>query len=303
MQVSLFDSPKRKEPLYHTSLFNVLEFIKTNNTFKRIALKARLLNSQNTLKYKEFKTLVPAFTMSVCCKHRRKIQNNEIDDRLLSYNSIIQVDIDKINKNKIYEIKNTIAQDKHCLFCFISLSGCGVKAGFKIGPDVTQHTHYFNQVYYYIKDTYNIEIDKSTKDLYRLCFISYDPKLLINNNAIAINYNIKNKNINNDINNIYTTNVYKYTNINNNDKENIKIKKFNLISKMINNSCIGNRHNTRMRASMLLGGFVAGGLCSQNEAIDFLLKIIENNTNNIKLAKKDIFDGFNEGLKHPIYFS
>jgi len=55
-----------------------------------------------------------------------------------------------------------------------------IKAGFSIEPDHKKHTANFEHIENYFKDKYNVNIDSSAKDIFRLCFVSDDPDLYIN---------------------------------------------------------------------------------------------------------------------------
>lgn len=310
--VSFFKHKRSWYPAFNINIFNILEYIKHSNTFKTIATHARYLKENDIQEYKKYKDIIPGFTMSVACKHRKKIPDNQKDNRLKSYSSIIQVDIDHINKEKLNYYKELLCNDKHCIFCFISLSGEGIKAGFKVGNDYTKHNYYFQQVFHYIKDKYNIEIDKIVKNLYRLCYISFDADLYKNYEAQTLEYKdftFETDNFgvfkkNDTAKNAYNSPVYKNNhtgkNFQNLELEKIKQQKFNLIATMLRNAAIGTRHATRLKASTLLGGYVASGLCNQYEAFDFIINEAKKNTTNVELAYNDIVSGYNFGLKHPI---
>ena len=72
--------------------------------------------------------------------------------------------------------------------------------------------------------------------------------------------------------------------------------------RMIEDALDGQKHNELLKASRLLGGYVAGGYLSYDEAYSLLCKAIEAKPNiqNLNDAYKTIKDGLKEGIAHPI---
>lgn len=76
----------------------------------------------------------------------------------------------------------------------------------------------------------------------------------------------------------------------------------NTAVQMIRDAVDGERHGARLRAARLLGGYVAGGIVLESEAIQAL----EYDTwqasyrGNADIARKTIRDGLNYGIAHPI---
>jgi hypothetical protein len=63
---------------------------------------------------------------------------------------------------------------------FTSPSGNGLKWIVSIDANAHTHADYFNAIADYLKRTYNVEVDKSGKDLSRACFLPHDPNCYIN---------------------------------------------------------------------------------------------------------------------------
>ncbi len=63
---------------------------------------------------------------------------------------------------------------------FVSPSGDGLK--WIISIDITEATHqnFFQAIANYIKEVYQLEVDKSGKDISRACFLPHDPEVYIN---------------------------------------------------------------------------------------------------------------------------
>lgn len=91
---------------------------------------------------------------------------------------LLILDFDNVN---IFETKQLLINIKECFSCWISPSGTGIKALFKIKivENGEEYTHIYNE---FVKH-YNLNVDASGKDISRLCYESYDPDLYLNQEA------------------------------------------------------------------------------------------------------------------------
>lgn len=120
--------------------------------------------------YSENKKKLPGVTFSGTFTARRI-------DGLIEHSGFICLDWDKVDaKAKKEELKN----DPFIYAAFTSPSGEGVKALIKIPKD--RHTERFKALNERFPD-----IDLSGKDVSRLCFVSYDPDLYLNENSEVFN--------------------------------------------------------------------------------------------------------------------
>jgi hypothetical protein len=69
---------------------------------------------------------------------------------------------------------------------------------------------------------------------------------------------------------------------------------------MIDSSTPGNRHFHRLKASELLGGYIAGGILTEADAYAALEQAVERNTNDVKRSMKTIASGLSHGQARPI---
>ena len=123
------------------------------------------------------KKSLPAFTPSATFKGGRKMEF------LQQYNGIIVLDIDKLEKEKLQQCKTKIRMDDFVFASFVSPSGNGIKIFVKVSSVAEQHKETFLALQRYFEELLAVEIDKSGKDITRLCFFSYDPELYLNINA------------------------------------------------------------------------------------------------------------------------
>jgi hypothetical protein len=102
------------------------------------------------------------------------------DKALIQHSNILCVDFDHISE--VEKLRFQLLHDDYfdTLLLFRSPSGDGLK--WIVPIDVTQATHanYFLSVSNYLKATYNVDTDKSGKDVSRACFIPHDNDVFIN---------------------------------------------------------------------------------------------------------------------------
>lgn len=147
-------------------------------TYKSQILYLRKSLEQGKMEpYEKAKKSLLAFTPSATFKGGRKL------DYLQNYNQIIVLDIDKVEKNKLVEIKQKAIELSTTFVAFISPSNNGLKLFIKVSTNQEEHKNTYNIVKEFYEKELEIEIDKSGKDITRLCFYSYDPEIYFNTNA------------------------------------------------------------------------------------------------------------------------
>ncbi|MDP2040004.1 MAG: BT4734/BF3469 family protein [Algoriphagus sp.] len=165
-----------------STIKEILEIIKSPK-FKRVTEFLRETLSKEPEIYKAEKLKLNAVTFTASFIGSRKIDN--ID----KYNSLIVIDIDKLDNDQILSVYNKLISDKYVYSFWMSPSGRGYKGlvsinfNFDISKyDLTSaHKHAFSILNKYFSDNHNIELDISGSDIPRLCFISYDSELIIKN--------------------------------------------------------------------------------------------------------------------------
>src|SRR3990167_8013258 len=134
------------------------------------------LRKMSPEEYKEAKKSLPAVTFSGLFSERKA-------SALVRYSGLITIDIDNLDGEAFVAASNAVVQDDHSFAVFISPSGKGLKILFKLGSKPEHHGQAFKAIEKYFKDNYAISIDKSGKDICRLCFLSHDPQLFYNKDA------------------------------------------------------------------------------------------------------------------------
>ncbi len=118
------------------------------------------------------KKKLPAFTASGIFSNPRKKEN------LQSYSKLVILDFDKVEDlsgifSEIKKMPNTYA-------AFISPKGDGIKVLVRCNSEWQNHESAFDQISDYYASVLEIPIDKSGRDISRLCFVSADANLYYN---------------------------------------------------------------------------------------------------------------------------
>ena len=165
------------EVVENKPLEKILEDIKADTFKNQIIHLRKCLEANKMISYEREKKALPAFTPSGHFERGRKMEF------LKQYVPYLILDFDKIPDGKITEIRTKITNGPFTYTCFTSPSGNGLKA--IIQTDATKETHadYFLKAQKYYEDLTGHPVDKSGKDITRLCFFSYDPDIYINSDS------------------------------------------------------------------------------------------------------------------------
>lgn len=171
--VTIFKSIKDTDTPFFRDVHLILDRIKdgagsTKDLVKKIRLEKRKPERQ------ELKKLLPAICFSGTF-------NKRTDASLLEHSGLICLDFDGYTKQKeLLQDKENLSKNKYVFSVFISPSGNGLKVLVKIPADAENHTMYFNSLDKYFNSPY---FDKTSKNISRVCYESYDPLLFVNENS------------------------------------------------------------------------------------------------------------------------
>lgn len=166
---NIFDTT---DPL-HIDVVEILKRIKDGNS-KDIVEKIRLEKDKD--QKGEIKKRLPSICFSGRFSERKA-------SSLLEHSGLICLDIDDLDEKKIQTIKNEICDDEHVFACFVSPSGAGLKIIIKIHPDKAEHKSQFlalEKHFNNILSNHSACVDKSGKDVGRVCYESHDPQIYFN---------------------------------------------------------------------------------------------------------------------------
>ena len=107
------------------------------------------------------------------------------NDKLNQYSGLLCADSDGLN-GVLPEVRDKLRTSPHLFALFVSPSGDGLKAVFRVPADASKHAGSFRAVQSHVRELCGVEIDESGKDLARLCFFSHDPDVYHNPDAQEI---------------------------------------------------------------------------------------------------------------------
>ena len=180
IKVSFF---KTKEGVKYKDLEvgRVLNGIKNGAYRVEIEKGRSYLDDGNLSGYEGVKNCLPAITF--CGTFDQHHREND----LIHYNSLLVIDIDKLDELEMIHVKGVLERDSHIAAYWLSPSGRGFKGlvylhyedGFMEMPLREKHYIAFKQLFRYLYSNYGVELDTSGKDIPRLCFMSYDSALCV----------------------------------------------------------------------------------------------------------------------------
>jgi len=137
-------------------------------------LVKRIRNEKNKTDRNELKKQLPAICFSGTFNKRN-------DNALIEHSGLICLDFDGYDKQKVLlQDKENLSKNKYVYSVFISPSGNGLKVLVKIPKDADNHINYFNSLMKHFNSQY---FDKTSRNISRVCYESYDPLIYVNENS------------------------------------------------------------------------------------------------------------------------
>ncbi len=169
--ITIFQSIKETSTPFHRDVMVVLQRIKDGSSKE---LVKRIRGEKNKTDRNELKKQLPAICFSGTFNKRN-------DNALIEHSGLICLDFDGYDKQKVLlQDKENLSKNKYVFSVFISPSGNGLKVLVKIPKDSDNHINYFNSL---MKHFNSIYFDKTSRNLSRVCYESYDPLIYINENS------------------------------------------------------------------------------------------------------------------------
>lgn len=169
--ITIFKNIRDTDTPFFRPVQAILERIKDGAT-KELIKKIRLEKSKSDRN--EMKKLLPAICFSGTF-------NKRADNALIEHSGLLCLDFDGYDKQKtLLQDKENLSRSKYVYSVFISPSGDGLKVLVKIPADPENHTNYFNSLERHFNSPF---FDKTSKNLSRVCYESYDPLIHVNENS------------------------------------------------------------------------------------------------------------------------
>ncbi len=268
-KVTIYPTIYRTHEAVVTSLDTVLSRIKDGKSEHRIhKIREGDKNEKQNL---------PAVCFSGVFKDGKR------QDDLLEYHSgLIVLDFDHVDVDRA---KNALAADKYIMSCWESPSGDGVKALVEI-TNTERHRDHYRSLKKYFDEQYGLELDSTGENESRACFESHDPDIVIKSTYEKYGGMLSSQS---QAQEVRTTG------------SKTDFMKVNIAAMMLNKAKDGEKHNMLMKASTLMGGFIASGIVEEAVAIWVLEREIQKHElDNFEQAQKSIREGIENGKKLPI---
>jgi hypothetical protein len=247
-----------------TSLITSLENTFNPSNFKNIALNEALDKIQNG----SFQKIIDDFRAiknQELKKNRKKnlpsysfngtFKDSVKNDCFVKSSGLFHFDVDGLDD--VEKHKQLISSFPGIVFCFVSTSGTGLKGAVKVPVDAIKNDADFKAVFSYFQTFFKehgYTIDNACKDVRRLCFVSNDPDIYINYDADIVNPVIAKPSPQQQPSLKPSSNCID--------------RCVNIILQAVN----GSRHEARLRAGRLAGGYIASGEANENEIIAALIR-------------------------------
>ena len=150
--------------------------------FEDEILRYRYALSVNDKNAPNLKSRLLGFTPAGVFNENRKTE------RLANYSGLLHLDIDKITKEELLKLSGDLKNDNTVFCSFVSPSGNGLKIFYKINDIAENHSKNSNLLISLFEKQYRIKADPQVKDIARLCFISSDPNLYLNQNSKPLDF-------------------------------------------------------------------------------------------------------------------
>lgn len=214
-------------------------------------------------------------------------------DRSLSKHSgLCIVDFDKIER--LDELKWEVMTIPQVYAAFVSPSGDGLKVLFRIPDNIERHKGHYKTILAFLRTRFphlkpGINIDPTSANIARVCYVSHDPEIYINRDATIWD---------------------KYEQVDEPDTPVVAVKgsgltdfsKLQIAARMIDLAEDGTKHSTLVKAAYLMGGYITSGTVQEEDARKMLRdRIKARNPESLEKAHQTIEDGMEEGKRKPIF--
>lgn len=141
------------------------------------------VSEKDSSAFDKIKRRLPAFMLSATTNGGRKTTDVE------RHSGLLQIDIDGVGAEQVAHLRDRIGEDRHILGAWISPSGTGVKGIMRIPADGARHKAASEAAADYIRETYSVAIDPACSNVNRLCYISHDAEIVLNEQAVPLEVN------------------------------------------------------------------------------------------------------------------
>ena len=267
--------------VYETKICIQVDVLKVLESIKNPKADVKkTLNRIRSMEKNKEQGLLKAQLPSICFSGTFK---ERLDNKIIQHSGLATLDFDNFETlEQAIDFKKEIIKNDFIFSAFISPSNKGVKAVVCVPAEKENYKKYYLAL---LQKFPTSKRDDTSQNISRVCYASWDNDIYINPDAINFNEKIETNKPEIRVNNKIKTN-YNY---------------INRAVNMIRQSADGEKHIVLIRASKLMGGYIAGGYVAEQDAIEILQKEIKDkNIDNFSGACKDIQAGIEYGKGQPI---
>lgn len=179
-------------PSLNISVNRVFNGIRSD-VFRETVLNVRKYKEEDIDLSKQYKTTLPAVTFCGIFRGKRNFDN------CVCYNPLMVIDIDHVENPLMEVYARNLEDDPYVAAFWKSPSGNGYKGLVHLNYDEStneltnkdKHKLAFRQLLTYLLANYGIALDESGSDIPRLCYMSWDPLLVVKPVATAFEVRIE----------------------------------------------------------------------------------------------------------------
>lgn len=328
IKISLFNNVKHTEPTSSKELTTLLRKTKDGEWSEDVKYLRRLYELGKVEKYKTEKArLLPAVTFGVLCTSRAATFDKDgnktgpaLGEKITRVNKLMVVDYDDEDNPNIDLVskRKELQADPCVLAAFLSPNGHGLKVlipfsmvnlpNSKITNDLAGDRYFrasykfcFDQITKYLSK-HGLHADKSGSDPFRLCYVSYDPQLYYNSNAqkFVVDFaKFDGQPTVAAVPPVPPPVLAGAAKITRQDRDLVE-EKLHFAATAIANAADGKRHDTRLKYSRLMGGYVASGYIDEQLVKATLVKAALSNTASPNAVENDVESGISHGKQAPL---
>ncbi|XOV66382.1 MAG: BT4734/BF3469 family protein [Fluviicola sp.] len=217
---------------------------------------------------------------------------------------IVSIDIDKIDD--INAVFHQMKTDPYTLLVHRSISHKGLRVFVPVDVEQGEHLEYFNALEAYYLKEYGIQIDKACKDISRASILAHDPDIFVNDNCTELNGEFIDRWKQLPLLTAQKTHLISDLDLDldlsETQKEYFGLSKLQSAVCKIEASKEGEKHDTLLRQSRIIGTYIYYGLIDHESAKIALRDAINSRKETVadlKGAYNTISDGIKHGFDNP----
>ncbi|MCC9168127.1 VapE domain-containing protein [Pontibacter harenae] len=179
--VSIFQN--FNETTENKPLAAVLHSIQRGDYRKEVDQVRSFRQNGQTEAYEQAKKSLPGFTPSGIFEGGRRMEH------LQSYSGTVVLDFDKLTDEELARAKQASCESPYTYAAFTSPSGNGLKVLVRVTSLAEAHKQAYKQVKEHYVCLLGLKVDESGSDVTRLCFVSFDSDLYLNESASIFQVN------------------------------------------------------------------------------------------------------------------